>query len=359
MDERVFRAKRGKPIPEWDSEHRLSTSGNVSPEFRDSATIFRVNSTFMEISDQPHMMRQWMAGGTLVAFLMMLMCLYVAAIVLFIYPLSHGDLLDIFIVVLVLSSIVFFGWIVAHFGRDEFFSLTRRPIRFNRITKKIYVLRQRRFGGHVVGDIFWELPWDDNVVFCVHKGPAKFDLADHYHIRCYQLNDAGNVLRAFALGRGWQGTDGMRDLLAQWNYWCAYMNQGPENLPQPLLYLSEQEDISDSFLCCLYEMGFDMGGMLRMIFTPFALLLTSYRLMSMWTCRQPVWPEEVRDACHITRADPYDQPQGDTPIGWAATVRARRDGLYPSMPQGKTEAWNGDPDPMANAQCWEADKLPT
>jgi hypothetical protein len=127
----------------------------------------------------------------------------------------------------------------------------------------------------------------------------------------------------------------MRDLLAQWNYRCAYMNQGPENLPQPLLYLSEYERISDSFLYCLYEVGFDMGGMFRTIFTPFALFLTSHRLMSLWTCRHPVWPGEVLDVSRVARSDPYDQPRGDTPVGWAATARARREECYPRMPTVK------------------------
>jgi hypothetical protein len=356
MDERVFRAKVGQPIPKWDAEHRLSVVEGVGPEVRDSATIFRINSTYMDISDQPHMMRQWLAGGALLACLSMFVMLYGTMTVLFLRPPTHWDSADMFMVALVVFSPLFFGWITIRLGQGEFFSLTRRPIRFNRLTKKIYVIRKR--GSQIAGDIFWEVPWGNESMFCIHKGPKKFDLEEHYHIRCYQLDAKGNVLRAFALGREWQGTDGMRDLLAQWNYWCEYMNRGPQNLPKPLLFLSEQEDLSDSFLYCLYEMGFDMGGVFRTIFMPFAVLLTTHRLMSMSTCRQPVWPDEVLDVSGFSRSDPHDQPQGDTPVGWAATVRARRDGSYPRMPCAKTAAWIGDADSMANAQRWQADRLP-
>lgn len=69
MDERIFRAKIGYPIPAWDASHRLPISGCVGPEVSDSATIFRINSTYMEVSDQPHMMRHWLAGGALMSFL--------------------------------------------------------------------------------------------------------------------------------------------------------------------------------------------------------------------------------------------------------------------------------------------------
>jgi hypothetical protein len=357
MDERVFRAKLGGSIPDWDADHRLPISGNVSPEMGDSATIFRLNSTYMDVSDQPHMMRQWVAGGTLAASLFVVLWLYGALNVLVLYPPTHGDIWDVAMVSLVVFAPIFFGWIAVRFGRGEFFSLTRRPIRFNRVTKKIYAIRQREhLGGHLVGDIFWEIPWDDTSVFCVHKGPAKFQLDEHYHIRCYQLDENGYVLRVFALGREWQGTDGMRELLAQWNYWCTYMNSGPKNLPEPLLYLSEYEDLSESFLYCLYELGFNMPGIFRMIFSPFALFLTINRMISMCTCRRPVWPDEVLDVSRIKMNDPHDEPTGETPIGWAATARARQDGRYPQTPHCKTPMWTGDTDPMANAQRWKRDR---
>ena len=241
------------------------------------------------------------------------------------------------------------------FGREEFFWLRRRPIRFNPEVRKIYAIRHRRDrNSAVAGDICWEIPWNEHSIFCVHRGPAEFELDECYHIRCYQLGPEGNVARVFAIGRSWQGIDGMRDLLAQWNYWCAYMNCGPTDLPRPLLYLPERETVTESFLCCMYELGFyfNLGPVTRTILSPFVLLLTSYRLMSMWTCRDPVWPLEVLDVSEIAQSDIHAQPSCDTPIGWAETVRARSEGRYPLAPRCVSPDWSGDADPVINAKRW-------
>jgi len=50
MDERAFLYKTGKPIPAWDLRHRLPTDKPVGPECKDTATIFRVNSTYMDVT---------------------------------------------------------------------------------------------------------------------------------------------------------------------------------------------------------------------------------------------------------------------------------------------------------------------
>ena len=357
MDERVFHAKVGHAIPEWDYRHRLPISGCIGPELRDSGTIFRINSTFMDVSDQPHMIRHWLACASLIACLSMLIFLYAATTVLIIYPPTHGDAVDIAMVALVTLSPIFFGFITVKLGREEFFSLTRRPIRFNRKNKKIYAIRKREHtGGHITGDICCEVPWGQESMFCVHKGPAKLGLHEHYHIRCYRLDAAGNVLSSFALGREWQGTAGMRDLLAQWNYWCDYMNIGPEKLPRPLLYLSEYEDLSEAISYCGYGTGSDMGKGVRTFYAPFAIFLSIFRMISMSTCRQPVWPDEVLDVSRVAISDPYDEPKSTTPVGWVATEKALV-GLYLQTPFGINYEWNGDSDPIANAQRWQGNGM--
>jgi hypothetical protein len=58
MDERVFRYKPGRPIPAWDLRHRLPVDRYVGPECQDSGTIFRINSSFMDVTDQPFAKRQ-------------------------------------------------------------------------------------------------------------------------------------------------------------------------------------------------------------------------------------------------------------------------------------------------------------
>lgn len=353
MDERAFCPKVGYPIPAWDNKHRLSIEGKVGPDIADSGTIFEVNSTFMEISDQPHMMRQWYAGATLISVLITIIFLYGTMVIFITHPPKYIDGAVIAAAAVFVLSPLFFCGIAIRFGRNEFFWLKRRPIRFNRTTKKIYAIRHRRYrNASVIGDFCWEIPWDDSSIFCVHKGPAKFDLEEQFHIRCYQLDDEGNVARAFALGREWHGIDGMNDLLAQWNYWCTYMNVGPQYLPLPLLYLSQRENVFESFLYCLYELGFNLGPAIRAFFVPFVVLLTGNRLISLWTCRNPIWPADVAEVSEIPMSDLYVQPRGATPVGWAATARARRSGKYPLAPRCVTPDWSGEQDSIVNAQRW-------
>lgn len=91
------------------------------------------------------------------------------------------------------------------------FSLTRCPIRFNRARKKIYAIRRRRFFSAVqMGNITWEVPWnEDAIFFCIHKGPQNTEHHNTYHIRYYEVDKNGNVVQGFALGREWQDLDGM------------------------------------------------------------------------------------------------------------------------------------------------------
>jgi hypothetical protein len=64
-DERIFAYKVGKPIPEWDLRHRLPIDKSVGPDSKDTATIFRINSTYMDVADQPYRYRQLLVGGVL------------------------------------------------------------------------------------------------------------------------------------------------------------------------------------------------------------------------------------------------------------------------------------------------------
>ena len=356
MDERVFSAKVGRPIPDWDANHKLPLDEAVGPDVKDNATVFRINSIYMDISDQPHTMRQWYAGATLTACLFTAIFIFGAYVVLVSHPAKNIDIWTISVTGILIVFPFIFGFLAIYFGRDEFFWLKRRPIRFNRITKKIYTIRHRRYrNAELEGDICWEVPWDERSVFCIHRGPVKLDLGEHYHIRCYQLDEEENVVRSFAIGREWQGIDGMSDLLAQWNFWCAYMNKGPEELPPPLLFLSERENLIESFLCCLHELGFDLVPRIRAVFSPFAALLTIYRVLTMCTCRDPIWPTAVLELSDTEMSDLYAQPRGSTPVGFAATARARREGRYPLAPCSSHPDWLGEPDSIVNARRWMHD----
>lgn len=359
MDERVFRIKIGQPIPEWDAKHRLPITGCVGPECKDSATVHRISSIYMDVSDQPHMMRQWLAGGTFTAAIFSSVFL-----IFFLYVIYDSWSMDwTFMLGLGIfqlgAAAIGFGYVCVKFGRDEVFSLTRRPIRFHRGARKIFAIRRRRFfSSRELGDLTVEVPWNEDAVFCVHRGKQNTDHADSYHIRYYQLDFDGKVLNGFAMGREWDGLDGMNDLLCQWNYWCWYMNQGPADLPKPLLFLTERENFFESFLYCMYEVGFGLSASLRIAFMPFFLWLTLLRVSALATCRPPVWPPSIEDICQVADDDPYQQPVGDMPVGWAATAQAHKTQTYPSDPRSKTPDWQGEADSFKNAERWRGEVAP-
>lgn len=119
MDERVFPYRAGQPIPEWDLRHRLPINRPVSSECKDTGTIFRINSTYMDVTDQPFRERQWLAGGVLVSCLGMAVGVWVYYVTRVLYPNAGGVLGDL----LCLSITYALGYSAFRFGRDEFISL--------------------------------------------------------------------------------------------------------------------------------------------------------------------------------------------------------------------------------------------
>ena len=357
MDERVFIPKIGKPIPEWDLMHRLSTSGYVGPAIKDVATIYRFNSVFMDISDQPNMTRQWIAGATLMGLFGACLMLYAICATTGLYPMLIVDFVDIFGNVMLFSFLLGFLYCSFRIGRDEFFSLKRRPIRLNRRNKTISTIRRRRFFSNVSsGDSTWSMPWDENAIFCVHKGITNDGTC--YHIRHYEIDKNGLVIRAFALGRSWPEDENLQGLLSQWEYWCWFMKYGPEKLPLPALFLSENESIKESFLYCMLDFGMQASLAFRIAFMPYILLNTLFRLLGQWTCRQPRWPADILKESEIPVDDKYSQPSGDTPVGWADTGAARDRKTYPFDPKGELSNWRGEPDPAANGLLWARNSPP-
>lgn len=357
MDERISGYKTGYPIPKWDLQHKLPTTIPVAQYLKDDATIFRINSTFMDVSEQPHLGHHWiglalcpLAVGTTMSFFAAY--LFSLSLINNQSEIFAASCLSIFTIIGII-----FAYFFIKFGKDEYFSLTRKPIRFNRKEKRIYALRHRRFFSKPgQGDIVWEVPWNNESIFCIHK--TEHSKENSYHIRCYIVDDCKNVIKAFSIGREWPINGGMESLLSQWNYWCWYMNNGPDDLPHPPLYFSEFESTLESFLFCMYEFSFRESMVFRIICMPYILILTFFRVLAKSTCRAPIWPADVEKVSAISPDDPYDQPSGNTPIGWAKTAIAREDGTYPCDPKRVLASWRGAPDGAVNAGLWATDVPP-
>ena len=65
------------------------------------------------------------------------------------------------------------------------------------------------------------------------------------------------------------------------------------------------------------------------------------------------WPRRGLQLCKAVVN--YMNERANTPVGWAETVLAKRQGTYPSDPRSKVEGWQGESDGEANAWRWLED----
>ncbi|QBI03252.1 DUF6708 domain-containing protein [Pseudoduganella albidiflava] len=356
MDDRIFSAKIGAPVPDWDLEHRLSTIDWVGPDCQDGATTYRINSTFIEATEQCHMVRHWYAGGIIIAFVMMLAAAFTFCAMVVVSINRGFPLADRVGLLLPLTLVVGLLYCLSRYGKEEFFARTRYPIRFNRKSKRLYALIREEGGRSraLSEDKVEEIEWDERSIFCIHR---EYDGVYHYWIRYYKLDEFGNVQKAVAIGRDWDGVDGLQELLSQWNYWCWFMNRGPEGLPCPGIFLPEKENVFEAFLCCMYGMAFRLRPALRVVGFPMFATLACFRIISMWTCSPPRWPSDVLDSCLVQAGDPFDEPKSFTPVGWHKTILAIENKTYPELQCVKIDDWKGEPDGRKNAILWAEDKV--
>jgi len=221
----------GKPIPEWDLAHRLPIDRPVGPDIADFGCVYRVNATYMDVTEPSQFERPWF----LLAVLILLAGVGFGVFWLWYTQISNpqpgGELVGIGMGV---AFIIFFGQLAIRLGCYYIFALLRRPIRFHRGQKKLYWLHRRRFFAKPgQGNVVWEAPWSKESIFCIHRQQTPQGVV--YYIRHYETDINGNVTRAFSIGDGWCDGEEMENLLAQWNYWCGYMNVGPKELP-PLCF---------------------------------------------------------------------------------------------------------------------------
>lgn len=356
MDYRFFKAKIGQPIPAWDMAHQLPIYGWVGPVCRDDSTIFRLNSTCMDVSEQSHLTRHEYSFGL---FLLVLATGILAWFLIFLLlDLSGKERpIDFYISVSILMA-GFLGFLIViiKLGRHEFFGRKYYPVRFHRIDKKIYALVRNKRGRNSGpdADCIEEFEWGGSSIFCIHR---EDDDIYHYWVRCYRLDLNGNVEIAMDIGRDWITQNGLESLLAQWNYWCWYMNRGPENLPKPRLFLPEVESIYESFLCCSVGQSFRESPIFWIISFPYIFLMASLRIVSLSTCSSPRWPSWIAKRSMSFQSDKFDEPRSPTPIGWRATDAEIAKKIYPEMQSMKIDDWKGDPVETRNAYVWAEDSL--
>lgn len=125
---------------------------------------------------------------------------------------------------------------IIHMLRLEMFTARRLIIRFNRITRKVYLLRPNYLGGLRIMD------WDKTQPI-IEKKMTQSEGMGGFVVLCWDKGDgtdlAGNSTDDIELTFVGKPTRNARELLAFWEYIRRYMEDGPEAAPPPKKLISK------------------------------------------------------------------------------------------------------------------------
>jgi len=186
--------------------------------------------------------------------------------------------------------------------RKDLFQYTHYPVRFNRITRKIYFFRHNGPGGVVV------MPWgSSHAFFHIGRGGQDPNLRD---LRCHLLDRHRQVQQTFTIGHFWNHDDDIRE---QWALICRYMKDGPEHcFDDPLdrvITLSPRGTLRNCWMLVCLMMGTTLFPLRYTLMFPIYGALTLSRWLTFKTCRAPVFPPELEAECAIAPDDPYALPE--------------------------------------------------
>lgn len=225
----------------------------------------------------------------------------------FVEWLEHGTRLapDFFICGLVLIpalivTVFYYSWKYGWpFLRLEMFTARRLIIRFNRVTRKVYLLRPDHLGGIVICD------WDqtktslDPAMGELEGGEAVlllWDKGEAMHLDGRRTEDVEIVL----IGKIAQ--DG-KELLAFWEYIRRYMEEGPAAAPPPKKLINKSPSPWQSFKAVSWldrrffrHSALWVFVLVYVLILPFTLVHALGHWLSLLLCYEPKFPREIEEA---------------------------------------------------------------
>ncbi|KPC54141.1 DUF6708 domain-containing protein [Amantichitinum ursilacus] len=326
----------GKELSIFEIEHQL-------PKTRDEAkvkgfateptllngSLYRLNSTWLEVIDQSHTERSDMAFRTAACVVGLMLFLYCSVFTIpWIFEAmsgkdmgSSGELIAAYIApVMCLALTAFFAWVLKKCVGLSIFYFTRLPVRLNRNTRSIYVFRDNGPEGA------WTVPWDaENVHFCIHAAANRkaAEIFQSYDLRGFVLDDHGRIAQGFTIGEGFISVQQARE---NWAYYLRFMEEGPGTLRLPHFYWSTHERYSFEEMLATCRANRYSTTLLNLFTVPLALIEVPFLAISLWTCKEPIWPENIRKECPLDPEDPFARPLPEQPVGIANGVfRHKRD----------------------------------
>jgi len=214
-------------------------------------------------------------------------------------------------------AVLLYGWFYGMGMRTSFFTFARGRVRFNRITRKVYVLRPAYYGGNKIFD------WD-NLVALMRRVPEDHPMASQIigSLVLYQPpTDPGDWLSEDAIFAGPSLYLGELQAAPMWEYIRLYMEEGPtidavpQNPPDDFRqiprFLPERY-----FTYCGMPSAWQYGLEQRP-----GLMETTFHMMSQVTCTWSRFPPEWESDSGM--GEPEDRPVQTGAVMTALVYRAQ------------------------------------
>lgn len=318
-----------------DGQRHFQTDepGDSPSAFLPSRAAYAQNEAYLELCN-PGWDMQWRAGfgnfGVVMPALFIIWCWYGMAVhpllfnelIFFWHPTSEFDSGDLWFGWLLVFPLalgcmaLLYGWFYGMGMRTNFFTYLRGRVRFNRITRKVYVLRPAYCGGNKIFE------WD-KLVALMSRVPNDNPMASKVtgSLVLYQPpTDANDWLSEDAIFAGPSLHLGEIQSAPMWEYIRLYMEEGPtieeipdnppDNFRQIARYLPERY-----FTYC----GMPSSAQYELEQQP-GFMETACYMMSQLTCSWPRFPKEWQSDSGI--GEPEDNPVRAGAVMTAMVYRA-------------------------------------
>ncbi|WP_005038428.1 DUF6708 domain-containing protein [Holophaga foetida] len=96
-------------------------------------------------------------------------------------------------------------------------------------------------------------------------------------------------------------------VVAYWEYLRRYMEEGPKEPWELLDYCLPIDQRKEPRILGLQRLWLEVNGQIlfQILLSPIFLMAWIGRKFAMATCKIPVWPRSVEEACTIEPGDPY------------------------------------------------------
>jgi hypothetical protein len=295
-------------LNDQELRHRLKQDRrlNLSPRYQ--LSVIEMNSTYLESTDKWYGWKgvvSTVALTVIIIFFTGLLKFYYVTIAEGAEFRPAGDSWWI-LTAITSMSLPLLGAAVWTLNKESF-AYTHYPMRFNRITRMVYVFRS------------------DGTVLSVPWGKVFFTLGhivqwNEWEIRGHVL-DADNITVRETFALSYVGSLNATDVMpgntqyssedyvrAHWEFIRRYMEDGPQAVSSQVQFCMPVNGRRERFRVGMERVFANFAGAPFLIYWmmfPFCLIISIFRWLAMRTSKIPQWPEEIKASCTVEPDDPY------------------------------------------------------